>query len=114
VAFGAYFSAQNYGNSAAIYLGFGGTGYGPAGSATGFWLGMQSLSGSNLPLRAVRLYGAFRPGVIKTTTVLSAFPILFGKCPRLTNFANIWANSNDPSPTNPHLVPPYGNSFIFT
>jgi hypothetical protein len=101
----AYFPASSYGNSAS-YLGLG----------SAFLLGLTAslLTGSNLKLPAVRLYGAFRPGVVLSNTVLSAFPVRQGPHPRLAALANVVGDPRDPAPTTPHLVPPYGNSFIFT
>jgi hypothetical protein len=107
MSFAAYFTAKNYGNSTAAYLGFQGNTQFLAGMATSNFIG-------NLPARAVRLYGAFRPGVVLANTILTAFPVLWGKSRGMIDYDNVWANKNDPGPTNPHLVPPYGNTFVFT
>ena len=94
-----YFPANSYGNAAAVYP------QSPAGGPVLFEAGMTtSLANSNLPARAVRLYGAFRPGVIRANTILSAFPVLQGPHPRLVGLLNI-----QPSTTNTRTVPPYGN-----
>ena len=59
---------------------------------------------SNLPARAVRLYGAFRQGLIRASTILSAFPVLQGPHPRLAPLLNI-----QPGQFWTRKIPPYGN-----